>query len=152
MDPVNRVVPLAFLGAANELSTETSSCGAWSIRLRILNRRVGRGPLHEAAFLHPVEEPPSTVDIVVLEVDKSHRRIGQRQVVALHVTVDEVMLRHPVALRGQLQRIPGNRLKAVLPHREDLRLLSAHVTVIRISERSLQKLCLHVECRQLATV
>ena len=60
---------------------------------RLIDRRldvlVGAGPLDQAAVLHLVEQPPLPADVVVLEVDQRHLRVGQRHALAPAVVLDQ---------------------------------------------------------------
>ena len=70
MNPVNRVVPLAFLCALHKFTTQFRSGGLWRNVDRRVDIRVRADPFNETPVLHLVERAATPTHIVILQIKK----------------------------------------------------------------------------------
>ena len=96
MHPVDRVVALAFLGPLDERAAQPRTGGLRRRVDRFGDLVVGDDALDLAAALEQVVERPRPGDVVVREVEQRDARVRERQVAALPVRLDQVVLDHPV--------------------------------------------------------
>ena len=144
MDPVDGVVPPLLLGPTDEIPAEPGAGIGRCLRLGRGDLPIGGHPVDQASILHAVEEPPSPVHVVVLQVQEEHPGVGQGEPVAFPVGLHQVVLGHPVTFPSQLERVPFDPVEAVLPHSQNLVLLGRRVTPFREADRPVQELPLDV--------
>ena len=106
---------------------------------------VGADALDQAAVLQLVEQAAVAADVVVLQVDQLHPGVAERQVVALAVRLDELVLDDPVDLAVELERVVLDGGHAVLPHLERLLLQRREALGLGVAERPVEVLALDVE-------
>src|SRR5581483_10853862 len=152
MHPVDRVVALALLGAADELAAQPRPRRLRRLVDGPLDRLVGAHPLDHVAGLQPVEQAARPVHVMVLKVALVDLRRGERELMLLAVRLDQVVLYDPVALAVELERVALERGQAVLPHLERLLLQGREALRLRVTQGTAEVLALDLERAQLTAV
>src|SRR5579862_6148240 len=152
VDPVNREVPATLFGATDEGAAKPGARRLGWLRHGGRDLGVGARAVHLVAALQLVEHPPASVDVVVHEINQRGLGVRQRHPVALAHVLDEAVLRHPVALPPERERIGLETLQAVLPHLERPLLLGAQAMAVTKPQGTLQVLRLNVEGPHLPAV
>src|SRR5579871_1153129 len=145
VDPVHGVVAAALFGPLDELAPQPCPRRLWRLVDGDVDLLVGAHALDEAAGLQAVEEAPLAVDVVVLKVDESNARVGERHLVAVLVGLHQLVLDDPVALPVELHRVVLQLGETVLPHAQRLLLEGAEPLLVLVAQGAVEVLGLDVE-------
>ena len=152
VDPVHRVVALAFLRSFDERAAQLGSRRVGWLVHRSRDLFVVHDPVHLPSPFEEVVERTRTGDVVVREVEQRNSRVGQRQRVLVSVGLDELMLDDPVHLAGELQRIGFEVGHDVFPHFERLRFHRIERVTLGEPQGAVEVLGLDIDGRELPPV